>query len=74
MASKQLVLPMPDVLNSNFDLPVDIYFMKDWDLMTCNLTWRRRGALEKEKGMREEGRRGERLRGEQERREIDNGL
>lgn len=55
MASKQLGLPMPDVLNSNFDLPVDIYFMIDWDLMTCNLTWRRGGATGKEE--RREGRR-----------------
>lgn len=38
MASKQLVMLVPDVLNSNFDLPVDIYFMKLQDLMTCNLT------------------------------------
>lgn len=74
MASNQLVLPMPDVLNSNFDLPVDIYFMKDWDLMTCNLTWRRGGALEKEE--RNKGRREKRGKtgGEQKRREIDNGL
>lgn len=38
MASKQLVMLVPDVLKSNFDLPDDIYFMKLQDLMTCNLT------------------------------------